>query len=169
MYKDLTLQNRIFVISTTLVVISFVLLWIFIRPEYKKAIINERTTIVSQLQEYSLLRADETIRDWLNATSFLAEDVIQNPGQVESIARRAINYTPGLVRISINEIGDSQSVEFTRSIFENLSFPTEIDNWYESRLDPRTNVSWISDTTQDFSFLLPNVRFKLILLMEAEM
>ncbi|MCR9131880.1 MAG: HAMP domain-containing histidine kinase [bacterium] len=152
MYKDLTLQNRIFVISTTLVVISFVLLWIFIRPEYKKAIINERTTIVSQLQEYSLLRADETIRDWLNATSFLAEDVIQNPGQVEAIARRAINYTPGLVRISINEIGATQSVEFTRSIFENLSFPTEIDNWYESRLDPRTNVSWISDTTQDFSF-----------------
>ena len=152
MYKDLTLQNRIFVISTTLVVISFVLLWIFIRPEYKKAIINERTTIVSQLQEYSLMRADETIRDWLNATSFLAEDVIQNPGQVEAIARRAINYTPGLVRISINEIGATQSVEFTRSIFENLTYPTEITSWYESRLDPRTNVSWVSDTTQEFSF-----------------
>ncbi len=152
MYKDLTLRNRIFVISTTLVVISFVLLWIFIRPEYKKAIINERTTIVSQLQEYSLMRADETIRDWLNATSFLAEDIIQNPGQVEAIARRAINYTPGLIRISINEIGATQSVEFTRSIFENLTYPTEISNWYESRLDPRTNVSWVSDTTQDFSF-----------------
>jgi signal transduction histidine kinase len=152
MYKDLTLQNRIFVISTTLVVISFVLLWIFIRPEYKKAIINERTTIVSQLQEYSLMRADETIRDWLNATSFLAEDVIQNPGQVEAIARRAINYTPGLVRISINEIGATQSVEFARSIFENLTYPTEITSWYESRLDPRTNVSWVSDTTQEFSF-----------------
>lgn len=152
MYKDLTLQNRIFVISTTLVVISFVLLWIFIRPEYKKAIINERTTIVSQLQEYSLMRADENIRDWLNATSFLAEDVIQNPGQVEAIARRAINYTPGLVRISLNEIGATQSVEFTRSIFENLTYPTEITSWYESRLDPRTNVSWVSDTTQEFSF-----------------
>ncbi|MBO6793709.1 MAG: HAMP domain-containing histidine kinase [Balneolaceae bacterium] len=152
MYKDLTLRNRIFVISTALVVVSFVLLWIFIRPEYKKAIINERTTIVSQLQEYSLMRADETIRDWLNATSFLAEDVIQNPGQVEAIARRAINYTPGLIRISINEIGATQSVEFTRSIFENLTYPDEISNWYESRLDPRTNVSWVSDTTQDFSF-----------------
>ena len=91
MYKDLTLRNRIFFISTALVVIAFILMWVFIRPEYKKAIINERTTIVSQLQEYSLQRADETIRDWLNSTSFLAEDVIQDPGSLNGIARRAIN------------------------------------------------------------------------------
>jgi|GEM_PF-485634 len=154
MYKNLTLRNRIFLISTALVVIAFVLMWVFIRPEYKKAIINERTTIVSQLQEYSLQRSDETIRDWLNATTFLSEDIIQDPGSIEGIARRAINYTPGLVRVSINEMGSTQSVEFTRTIFENLTFPSDISNWYESRLDPRTNVAWIVDRTQDFNFLV---------------
>lgn len=154
MYNNLTLRNRIFLISTALVVMAFVLMWVFIRPEYKKAIINERTTIVSQLQEYSLQRADETIRDWLNSTSFLAEDVIQDPGSIETIARRAINYTPGLVRISIQEIGSTQSVEFTRTIFENLTFPTEVSTWYESRLDPRTTISWMFDRAQDFNFLV---------------
>jgi signal transduction histidine kinase len=129
-------------------------MWLFIRPEYKKAIINERTTIVSQLQEYSLQRADETIRDWLNSTSFLAEDVIQDPGSLEGIARRAINYTPGLIRVTINEIGSTQSVEFTRTIFEDLTFPTDISSWYESRLDPRTNTAWVVDRTQDFNFLI---------------
>lgn len=154
MYKDLTLRNRIFFISTALVVIAFILMWVFIRPEYKKAIINERTTIVSQLQEYSLQRADETIRDWLNSTSFLAEDVIQDPGSLNGIARRAINYTPGLIRVTINEIGSTQSVEFTRTIFEDLTFPSDITNWYESRLDPRTNTAWVVDRTQDFNFLI---------------
>ncbi len=154
MYNNLTLRNRIFLISTALVVMAFVLMWVFIRPEYKKAIINERTTIVSQLQEYSLQRADETIRDWLNSTSFLAEDVIQDPGSIETIARRAINYTPGLVRISIQEIGSTQSVEFTRTIFENLTFPSEVSTWYESRLDPRTTISWMFDRAQDFNFLV---------------
>jgi len=154
MYKDLTLRNRIFLISTALVVVAFILMWLFIRPEYKKAIINERTTIVSQLQEYSLQRADETIRDWLNSTSFLSEDIIQDPGSIETIARRAINYTPGLVRVSINEIGSTQSVEFTRTIFENLTFPTDISSWYESRLDPRTNTAWVFDGTQDFNFFI---------------
>ncbi len=154
MYKDLTLRNRIFLISTALVVIAFILMWVFLRPEYKKTIINERTTIVSQLQEYSLKRADETIRDWLNATSILSEDIIQNPGGIELIARRAINYTPGLIRVSINEIGTTQSVEFTQTIFENLTFPSDITSWYESRLDPRTNTAWVFDTTQDFNFLI---------------
>ena len=93
MYKNLTLRNRIFLISTALVVVTFALMWIFIRPEYKKAIINERTTIVSQLQEYSLQRVDETIRNWSNSVKYLSEDIVQEPGLLEVIARRAINLS----------------------------------------------------------------------------
>ena len=79
MYKNLTLRNRIFLISTSLVIIAFILMWIFIRPEFKKTIINERTTIVSQFQEYSLQSVDETIRNWLNSTSYLSKDIVEYP------------------------------------------------------------------------------------------
>src|SRR5690606_9025697 len=108
MYRNLTLRNRIFTITSLLIFFAFLLIWVFVRPKYREAIINERTTIVSQLQEYSLRRTDQRIRDWLNATNFLGEDIITNPGDIESIARRAINYTPGLMRITIAEPGSDE-------------------------------------------------------------
>lgn len=154
MYKNLTLRNRIFLISTALVVVAFALMWIFIRPEYKKAIINERTTIVSQLQEYSLQRVDETIRNWSNSIKYLSEDIVQEPGLLEDIARRAINYTPGLIKISISEIGSTQKVDFSRTIYEELSFPDIISNWYESKIDPKTVIAWKFDRNQDFNFFI---------------
>ena len=154
MYKNLTLRNRIFLTSTTLVVIAFILMWTCIRPEYKKVIINERTTIVSQLQEYSLQRVDKTIRDWLNSVSLLADDITQNLTSLENIARKAIDYTPGLVKVSIAEIGTTQSVAFSRSAFEHLSFPTTISTQYESSIEPKTFIAWEIDKAQDFNFFI---------------
>lgn len=154
MYKNLTLRNRIFLISTALVVIAFALMWIFIRPEYKNAIINERTTIVSQLQEYSLQRVDETIINWLNSVNYLSGDIVQEPDLLENIARRAINYTPGLIKISISEIGSTQTVDFSRTVYEELSFPNIISNWYESKIDPKTVIAWRFDRNQNFNFFI---------------
>ena len=120
----------------------------------KKAIINERTTIVSQLQEYSLQRVDETIRNWSNSVKYLSEDIVQEPGLLEVIARGAINYTPGLIKISISEIGSTQTVDFSRTIYEELSFPDIISNWYESKIDPKTVITWKFDRNQDFNFFI---------------
>lgn len=154
MFQKLTLQNRIFIISTALVVIAFVLMWLFIRPKYREAIINERTTIVAQLQEYSLRRADQTIRNWLNTVNILSEKVSSSPGETELLAREAINYTPGLVRITITEAGATDAIDFVRTINENAVFPESIPEWYESRNDPRLNVAWIPDSTQTIDFFI---------------
>ena len=154
MYSKLTLRNRIFLITSVIIVVAFGLMWMFIRPEYQDAIIKERTTIVAQLQEYTLQRTDGTIRNWLNATSFLAEEISTYPAQTENAARRAINYTPGLMRININEVGTTDDIEFTRTVNDGLVFPNEITVWYSSRLDPRLNISLISDSTQNTHFFI---------------
>tara|TARA_R110000868_G_scaffold37111_1_gene131280 strand:+ start:16443 stop:18506 length:2064 start_codon:yes stop_codon:yes gene_type:complete len=130
------------------------LVLLFVRPKYKEAIINERTTIVSQLQEYSLRRTDETIRNWLNATTILSENIQTEPGDIESIARKAINYTPGLVRITLSETGSEEMVDFTRTIFQGINFPTTVDEWYESRIDPRINVAWLPDTSNTIDIFI---------------
>ncbi len=147
MYKKLTLRNRIFLITSCLILLAYALVLLFLRPKYREAIINERTTIVSQLQEYSLRRTDETIRNWLNATSILAENISSNPGETEGIVRGAINYTPGLVRITLSEEGSDEMLDFTRTIYQGLNFPGSVNEWYESRLDQRVNVAWLPDTT----------------------
>lgn len=147
MYKKLTLRNRIFLITSSLILLAYALVFLFVRPKYKEAIIKERTTIVSQLQEYSLRRTDETIRNWLNATTLLSENVQTEPGDIESIARKAINYTPGLVRITLTEPGSDEMVDFTRTIFQGTDFPTTVNEWYESRIDPRISIAWLPDTS----------------------
>lgn len=154
MYRNLTLRNRIFVLTTALLLFAFSLMWLIIRPEYREVIVNERTTIISQLQEYSLQRTDETIRDWLNAATILAEDVRTEPGELESIGRRAINYTPGLIRITLNQVGATEDVDFTRTIFEDYEYPNPGNRWFESRLDPRLNISWIPDPEQEITFFI---------------
>lgn len=146
MYKKLTLRNRIFLITSCLILLAYALVLLFVRPKYKEAIITERTTIVSQLQEYSLRRTDETIRNWLNATTLLSENIQTEPGDIQSIARKAINYTPGLVRITLTEPGSEEMIDITRTIFQGIDFPTTVDEWYESRIDPRINISWLPDT-----------------------
>lgn len=143
MYKNLTLRNRIFLITSFLILLAFSLILLFVRPKYKDAIINERTTIVSQLQEYSLRSADENIRDWLNASSLLGEEIITSPGETESIVQKAINYTPGLVRITLSETGSDEMLDFTRTIYEGVEFPDDITNWKPSRIDERINISWL--------------------------
>ncbi len=148
MYSKLTLRNRIFLITTCLILVAYALVLVFVRPKYREAIINERTTIVSQLQEYSLRRTDETIRNWLNATTILAEDIRSAPEQTEEIIRRAINYTPGLVRITLTESGSTDMIDFTRTIYQSVDFPTTVDEWYPSRLDQRLNVAWLPDTLE---------------------
>lgn len=147
MYKKLTLRNRIFLITSCLILLAYALVLLFVRPKYREAIINERTTIVSQLQEYSLRRTDETIRNWLNATSILAESISSNPSDTEGIIRGAINYTPGLVRITLSEDGSEEMLDFTRTIYQGLDFPVSVNEWYESKLDQRVNVAWLPDTT----------------------
>lgn len=154
MYKNLTLRNRIFAITSLLIVVAFALIYVFVRPKYKEAIIRERTTIVSQLQEYSLRRADLSISNWQNTTTILAEDIRTEPGATESIARRAINYTPGLIRITITEPGSDELIDFTRTVFQDIRFPDKIDTWYPSRLDPRINTVWIPDTSQAVDFFI---------------
>lgn len=154
MYKKLTLRNRIFLITSCLILLAYALILLFVRPRYREAIINERTTIVSQLQEYSLRRTDETIRNWLNATTLLAENVQTEPGDIQSIARKAINYTPGLVRITLSEPGSDEMVDFTRTIYEGTQFPTVVDEWYESRIDQRINVSWLPDTSDTIDIFI---------------
>ncbi|WP_350202293.1 ATP-binding protein [Gracilimonas sp.] len=154
MFDGLTLRNRIFLFSSLLLLMAFVLMWVFVRPQYREAIINERTTIVSQLQEYSLKRSDQVIRNWLNSTNYTAEEIAKAPDQTQNIVTKTINLTPGLMRITISEQSSTESVDIRRSLYDDIDFSGIKYNWYQSRLDPMINVSWSPDTLQNTHFFI---------------
>lgn len=153
MLDRLTLRNRIFLFSSLLVFLAFTLMWLFIRPQYREAIVNERTTIVAQLQEYSLKRSDQVVRNWLNSVNYMAEEIASDPAETQNIVTKTVNLTPGLMRILISEEGSTESFDLRRSIYDEVNFENLQHDWYTSRLDPKISVSWSADTTQAKHFL----------------
>lgn len=154
MFKKLTLRDRIFFISSALILTAIALIWVFIRPQYRETIIRERTTIVSQLQEYTLRQTDNTLRNWINSANQLAEDLILNPGETQNLVSKAINYTPGLMRIIITDISSGQEVNINRSIYNQVDYSNINPTWVTSRLSNLISVSWVSDPEQDVDFFL---------------
>jgi signal transduction histidine kinase len=153
MLNNLTLRKRIFIFSSLLLLLAFTLIWIFVRPQYKEAIINERTTIVSQLQEYSLQRSDQTIRNWLNASNYMTEQITLAPAQTQDIMSKTLNLTPGLMRITITEDGSDESVDIRRSIYDEIDFTGVTFEWMPSKLDPGIKVSF-SNIQDSEAFIL---------------
>lgn len=154
MLNNLTLRKRIFLFSSLLLLLAFTLIWIFVRPQYKEAIVNERTTIVSQLQEYSLQRADQIIRNWLNASNYMTDQIIQNPAQTQDLMSKTLNLTPGLMRITIAEDGSDETVDIRRSMYDEIDFSEITYTWYPSEIDNEINVSFSSDSLSDMHFLV---------------
>ncbi|MEX2478833.1 MAG: HAMP domain-containing sensor histidine kinase [Gracilimonas sp.] len=153
MLNKFTLRKRIFLFSSILITLAFTLMWLFVRPQYKEAIINERTTIVSQLQEYSLQRSDQVIRNWLNSTTYTVDEIENNAAQTQDIVSRTLNLTPGLMRITISEEGSSETVDIRRSMHDDIDFSFIEYNWLPSNLDPTIRVS-LSSNPQDENYFL---------------
>lgn len=154
MLTGMTLRNRIFLFSSFVVLLALALMWVFVRPQYKEAIINERTTIISQLQEYSLNRTDQTIRNWLSSINYLADEISRKPDQTQDLARSTINLTPGLTRIQITEESSPESFDIRRSLYDSYDFTDIRFEWYPSRLDQKINIGWSVESSQNMRILV---------------
>ena len=161
MINKLTLRDRIFVISSILILVAIGLIWIFIKPRYENTVVKERTTIVSQLQEYTLRQTDNTIRNWLNSTARLAEDLTASPENTPELANKAINYTPGLMRVLISDTESDEEIDLTRGIYTSIEFPEEDLNWVTSRLDATISVTLDRNNSDNIDFFIAEKAFQI--------
>ena len=161
MLNKLTLRDRIFVISSLLILVAIALIWVFIKPQYQQTVVKERTTIVSQLQEYTLRQTDNTIRNWLNATLRLSQDLTLDPAKAPEISNKAISYTPGLMRVLISDTQSDEEIDLVRGIHSSVDFSLEDINWYPSKLDETMITAWISDPDQKVDFFISEKAFQI--------
>lgn len=148
-------------ISSLLIMAAITLIWVFIKPEYQDKIVKERTTIVSQLQEYTLRQTDGTIRNWLNSTIRLAQDLSQDPGNAPELANKAINYTPGLMRVIIADTESDEEIDLIRGIYNSIDFTIEQIDWYPSRIDETTNTALVNHPEQTVDFFITERAFQI--------
>ena len=161
MFDKLTLRDRIFLFSSLLILVAVALIWVFIKPRYQETVVKERTTIVSQLQEYTLRQTDNTIRNWLNATIRLSEDLATDPANTPGLSNKAINYTPGLMRVLISDTESSDEIDLVRGIYNEIDFDVKDIEWYPAKIDASTNTAWVNDPAQNVDFFIAERAFQI--------
>lgn len=161
MFSKLTLRDRIFLFSSLLILVAVALIWVFIKPQYQETVVKERTTIVSQLQEYTLRQTDNTIRNWLGATIRLSEDLESDPANTPELSNKAINYTPGLMRVLISDTESTDEIDLVRGIYNEIDFNIENITWYPSKIDGSTNTALVADPNQNVDFFIAERAFQI--------
>lgn len=160
MLNKLTLRNRIFTVSFALVLLAVLLIWFFIRPAYERTIIKERSTVISQLQEYTLRHTDYTIGNWLNSVNRLAEDLVSTPENTGDLVQKAVNYTPGLMRIFITDYDSGRNIDAVRTLYNSVNFESPEPEWTPARSDEQIRFFWTENTDGTHNFFITRKDFQ---------
>ncbi|MFZ4621660.1 MAG: hypothetical protein ACOYNS_13960, partial [Bacteroidota bacterium] len=84
----LSFHHRIFVLVGLFVLISIGVMWFVIRPLYEQQVVEERTTVVQQLQHFAIRSIDEKLEQWIEITQYLAWNLQTRPTDVEILIRQ---------------------------------------------------------------------------------
>ena len=91
------------------------IIWLYIRPVYEDAIIEERISLISEYQQQRIREAESFTGYWLLSVQELREQIRQNPQNVEATAQNHIRLFPDLTSIHITELASGEYFEIRTS------------------------------------------------------
>lgn len=161
MLKRFTLQQRIFIFTLAIIIASQLLLWLAVRPLYRDALLKERSTVISQQQEYALSSADHTLHNWMNVTNYVAQQISKHPAQTQTILKNSIGLNHQLMRVTIQSDSSDEYLDVKRSSKKSLDFAVQHTNWITSSIDPTIRVNWPADSTNSTNMLITQKLFQI--------
>lgn len=105
----MTLRLRIILTILAVLGLSSLVTWFGVRPVYEQALIEERTTIVTDHQQQGIAAADTRVRNWLRVTRELEEVLATDPMRIENVAQAYIRLFPDM---QVMRVLDVRSGEF---------------------------------------------------------
>jgi len=160
MLKRFTLQQRIFLFTLVIIIASQLLLWLAVRPLYRDALLKERSTVISQQQEYALSSADHTLRNWMNATNYAARQISEHPAQTQTILKNSIGLNHQLMRVTIHSDSSDEYLDLKRSSKRSMDFTIQHPNWITSSIDQTIRVNWPADSVKSAKLLITQKLFQ---------
>lgn len=145
---NITLQKRIFFFTMLLIVFSQLLLWLGIRPKYAELLLDERSKLVSQEQEYVISKADRSIQQWVYNTNVIARQIMERPEESGQIIERGIELTPRLSKIVIKDQQTDNTVEATRAASNDVTLSFTQDNWLDVQSDSILKAYFLNHNEQ---------------------
>ncbi len=138
----LSLRTRFFLLSSLLLFVSLVVVYVVVRPQYDQALLTERTTIVSEQQRYAIQSADREFTTWFSIAKYLATMFSTRPTQFETALRDQIGTHPDLIRISVLSLQTGDELEAQNSNFPNRHYPISESDWQPSREDSSISIAF---------------------------
>ena len=148
-FSRLSFHHRIFVLIGLFVVISISVMWFFIRPLYERQVVEERTTVIQQLQHFAVHTIDEKLEQWITIAQYLSWNLQNHPNDVDVLIRQQIAFDTTLIQIIVSSPGLSDEFIATSSAHPNFSFCKGEEPWTISQKDSTLSILWINDSSAD--------------------
>jgi signal transduction histidine kinase/PAS domain-containing protein len=159
--STLSLQQRIFFSVGVFVALTVIVVWFVIRPEYEKSVLNERTTILQQIQHYAVRSADERFSRWVNSARYLAFQAEMNPGELDIAMRQTIGLNPSIVQFIVTSQDIRDELVVTNTDYPSFSYEPDISLWRPYRIDSTTLVQLTYDSASSMLLLASRTEFRL--------
>lgn len=146
LYSRLSFHQRIFVLVGLFVAVSISVMWFIIRPLYERQVIEERTTVVQQLQHFAIRSIDERLEHWIEITQYLAWNLQTRPNDVEILIRQQIAFDTTIMQIVLTSPSFAEDFVATSTAFPEFSFQPDERSWNRSVRDSSVSILWQKDT-----------------------
>jgi len=157
----LSLQNRIFLFAAAFVITAFLVVVIVIRPRYEQSVIEERVTIVQQLQDYTLTRLDDLIGHRVNIGRFVSGQIAERGRDMEALLQNIMMINPDIIMLSLESSRPGDKLTLRSSSYPEILLSIDDSLWMRSRDDSLTRVSWVRAGQDPYDLLVTKTRFTL--------
>jgi len=130
------------------------IIWLYIRPVYEDAIIEERISLISEYQQQRIREAESYTGYWLLSVKELRNQIRENPQNVEAMAQHHIRLFPDLTAIRIDDLasdGFDDYIEIRTSFANDIPSVTLLREIAQPISDLQDIfVTWLPDSHQFF-------------------
>ncbi|MDE3056774.1 MAG: PAS domain S-box protein [Bacteroidota bacterium] len=135
LFATLSLQQRVFLFGGTLVLTVILVLWLVVRPKYEASVIDERLTIVQQLQSYSMRNIDQKLEGWTNVARYVAWQASSHPSGLDLLLRQFMILNSDLVEIKLSSPSMNDELVSRNTDYEPVTFNVPDTDWLPSKID----------------------------------
>lgn len=175
LFTAVSLQQRIFLFGGTLAVTVILVLWLVVRPKYEASVIDERLTIVQQLQTYSMQNIDQRFENWTNIARYVAWQASIHPSGLDLLLRQFMILNPSLVEIRLSSPSLSDELTSRNTDYKPITLNIPDTAWIASRVDSTVHTAWIYASDEGLNlaviqkhFLLHNIQLIVTVVADAK-
>ncbi|MCS7013713.1 MAG: ATP-binding protein [Chloroherpetonaceae bacterium] len=121
---------------------SLVFVYAFVLPQYHRALLSERTSIISEAQRFAIEAADRDLSEWLRTTQYLVFLFESRPQQFELALKDQIGTHSELIRVLVRSLETGDELDAHSSAYAKENYVIAQTDWQPSKSDASILVAF---------------------------